>query len=147
MATADSKVRPRLGRSSPQKRGTAGKASARKKPGSKPRKAVAGREDWRRNQRGRAGDRWSYRSNPTRISGRFREFLASELGFLRKAQSLLECIANSMDDSTHPSTGPYYPDVLEVATDLIRRRAADLDELSLDGRILADVPGEPDVVW
>jgi hypothetical protein len=68
----------------------------------------------------------------TRICGQFRQLLYSELGFLRKAQSLLECIANSMDDSTHPSTdpstGPYYPDVLEVALDLIRRRAAKPDE-------------------
>jgi hypothetical protein len=147
MATANSKVKARLSRNRPSKPATGRQASARKKLGIKPRKAGGGRGGRGRNQQGRAGDRRSYRSNPTRISGRFREFLASELGFLRKAQSLLECIANSMDDSTQPSTGPYYPDVLEVASDLIRRRAAELDDLSLHGRLLADTTGEPDVLW
>jgi hypothetical protein len=48
-------------------------------------------------------------------------------------------------DDTHPRTGPYYPDVLEVATDLIRRRAADLDELSLNGRLFDDMTAETEV--
>jgi len=73
-----------------------------------------------------------------RIRGRLREFLQSEQGFLLKAQSLLLCIAKSIDDSSHPSTGPYYPDVVELAADLVKRRANALDDLLLDGRIVAD---------
>jgi hypothetical protein len=51
-----------------------------------------------------------------------------------------------MVDSAHPSAGPYYPDVLEVASDLLSRRAAKLDDLSLDGRPLADMTAETEVV-
>jgi hypothetical protein len=49
-----------------------------------------------------------------------------------------------MDDSTQPSTGPYYPDVLEVASDLLRRRATTLDGLLL-GRLPIDTADEADI--
>lgn len=77
------------------------------------------------------------RSTTGRIRGAFREFLESERGFLSEAQSLLMCIAQSMDDSTHPSSGPYYPDVVGLASNLLGRRAADLDEMLLVGRLSA----------
>jgi hypothetical protein len=35
----------------------------------------------------------------------------------------------AMDDSTHPATGPYYPDVVKLASELLRRRASDFDQL------------------
>ena len=70
-----------------------------------------------------------------RIRGALREFLESEREFLLKAQSLLLCIAQAMGDARHPVTGPYYPDVVELASDLVRRRAVNLDELLLDGRL------------
>jgi hypothetical protein len=70
-----------------------------------------------------------------RIRGRLREFLSAEQGFLLKAESLVLCIAKSMDDSEHPSTGPYYPDVIELVSDLLREKADRIDELLLDGRI------------
>jgi hypothetical protein len=77
------------------------------------------------------------RSTTVRIRGALREFLESERGFLSEAQSLLMCIAQSMDDSTHPSSGPYYPDVVGLASNLLGRRAADLDEMLLVGRLSA----------
>ena len=40
-----------------------------------------------------------------------------------------------MDDSAHPSTGPYYPDVVELASELLKVRARGIDELLLDGRL------------
>jgi hypothetical protein len=141
MATVDSKVTARLGGHRPARRGTGGHSLGRKKSGAKPGKAAGGRGGRGRNQQGRAGDRGG---NAPRIRGRFRQLLYSELGFLRKAQSLLECIANSMDDSTQPSTGPYYPDVLEVASDLLRRRATTLDGLLL-GRLPIDTADEADI--
>jgi len=49
----------------------------------------------------------------TRFRGRLREFLELEQGFLLKMQSLLLCIVQSIDDSAHPSTGPYYPTSLD----------------------------------
>jgi hypothetical protein len=146
MATANPKVSGRLSRSRPLKRETGGQSLKRNKPGVKPRKGAGGRGGRRRNQQGRAGGRASNRGNSSRIRGRCRQLLYSELCFLRKAQSLVECIANSMDDSTHPRTGPYYPDVLEVASDLIRRRAAKLDELLLHGRLPADMTETDDVL-
>jgi hypothetical protein len=83
------------------------------------------------------------RATTVRIRGVLREFLESERGFLSEAQSLLMCIAQSMDDSTHPSTGPYYPDVVGLASNLLGRRAADLDEMLLVGRLFAaTVSGE-----
>ena len=75
-----------------------------------------------------------------RIRGRLREFLSAEQGFLLKAESLLLCIAKSMDDSALPSTGPYYPDAIELVSELLRRRAERIDELLLDGR-LPEMPG------
>jgi hypothetical protein len=80
------------------------------------------------------------RGTPIRIRGRLRQFLESEQGLLLKAESLLLCIAKSMDDSTHPSTGPYYPDVVALASELIKRRALNIDQLLLDGRI-PEIPG------
>ncbi len=50
-------------------------------------------------------------------------------------QSLLLCIVQSIDDSAHPSTGPYYPDVVGLAAELAGRRAATIDELLLAGRL------------
>src|SRR6266404_2013138 len=55
--------------------------------------------------------------NGARIRGHLREFLELEQGFLLKMQSLLLCIVQSIDDSAHPSTGPYYPDVIGLAAE------------------------------
>ena len=67
------------------------------------------------------------------VSGRLRPFLESEREFLVKAQSLLECIAHSIEHTEHPVVGPYYPDVLGLASNLIKQRTRNLDELLLDG--------------
>jgi hypothetical protein len=120
MATLHSTSKRRSGRNRPSKPRTG--ATIRK------RVAMQGRETSGASERGTA----------IRIRGRLREFLQSEQGFLTKTESLLWCIAKSMDDSSHPSTGPYYPDVVELAADLVKRRAVRLDELLLDGRIAAD---------
>jgi hypothetical protein len=73
------------------------------------------------------------RAPALRFRGRLRRFLESEQGFLLKAESLLLCIAKSMDDGAHPITGPYYPDVVTLAAELIKRRAVNIDQLLLDG--------------
>ena len=73
-----------------------------------------------------------------RIQGNLRAFLESEQEALAKTQALLLCIGNSIDTSTHPSRGPYYPGVVELASELIRRRIFNLAEL-LDGRLPAVV--------
>jgi hypothetical protein len=69
------------------------------------------------------------------VPARLRPFLESERDSLEKAQSLLECIAHSMEYAEHPILGPYYPDVARLAANLIKQRAKNLDELLLDGRL------------
>ena len=73
---------------------------------------------------------------PVRLGGALRAFLESERDVLVRAESLLKCIAQAMECA--PATnGPYYPDVIELAADLLKRRAANLDDLLLDGRLPA----------
>jgi hypothetical protein len=69
------------------------------------------------------------------VPARLRPFLESERDSLVRAQSLLECIAHSMDHADHPVFGPYYPDVARLAANLIKQRTKNLDELLLDGRL------------
>lgn len=92
-----------------------------------------------KDRRRRNGSRADSHGTALRIRGRLRKFLSSEQGFLLKTQSLLLCIAKSMDDESHPSTGPYYPDVVELASELVRQRVKNIDQLLLDGR-LSDLP-------
>jgi hypothetical protein len=73
---------------------------------------------------------------PVRLGGALRAFLESERDALVRADSLLKCIAQAMECAS-AATGPYYPDVIEVAVDLLKRRAANLDDLLLDGRLPA----------
>jgi hypothetical protein len=117
MATTHSKAKARLRRNR-RSGSTAGAPSRRRLA-----KQVQGKS--------KASDRGS----TTRIRGQLREFLSAEQGFLLRAESLLLCIAKSMDDSEHPSTGPYYPDVIELVSELLRQKADRIDELLLDGRL------------
>jgi hypothetical protein len=40
-----------------------------------------------------------------------------------------------MEYAEHPVLGPYYPDVARLASDLIKQRTKNLDELLLNGRL------------
>jgi hypothetical protein len=73
------------------------------------------------------------------IPAPLRVFLGSERDALIKAQSLLVCIAQAME-VRHGAKGPYYPDVIGLAADILRQRVVNLDELLLDGLVPAD-PG------
>lgn len=73
---------------------------------------------------------------PLRLRGALRAFLESERDVLVRANSLLKCIAQAMECAP-VATGPFYPDVLELATELLERGVANLDELLLDGRLPA----------
>jgi len=68
------------------------------------------------------------------IPVRLRAFLESERDILVKTQSLLLCIAQAMHVE-HLPAGPYYPDVVGLAGDLLNGRVLNLDELLLDGRL------------
>ncbi len=69
-----------------------------------------------------------------RLRGSLKAFLESERDAIATADSLLKCIAQAMECGLGPS-GPYYPDVIGLAVNLLKRRAANLDELLLDGRV------------
>jgi len=71
-----------------------------------------------------------------RVRGALLAFLESERDVLVKTQSLLVCIAQAMHVE-HPPAGPYYPDVVGLAQDLLKSRVFNLDELLLDGRLPA----------
>jgi hypothetical protein len=73
-----------------------------------------------------------------RIEGDLRAFLASEQEALARTQALLLCIARSIETSRETFDGPYYPGVVELASELVRRRIFNLAEL-LDDRLPAVV--------
>ena len=71
---------------------------------------------------------------PIRIPAPLRVFLGSERDAVIKVQSLLVCIGQAMEFQ-HVATGPYYPDIVGLAADILRQRVVNLDELLLDGLV------------
>ena len=55
---------------------------------------------------------------------------------LSKAESLLGCLAISLEHETDPATAPYYPDMAGLVRDLLRRSIDRLDSLNLQKRLL-----------
>lgn len=75
----------------------------------------------------------SERGPRIRVRGRLQEMIRAELFNLEKAEAVLRCLALSMD-SMSLGEAPYYPNVVEVAGDLVKRSIVDLDVL-YDGYI------------
>jgi hypothetical protein len=75
-----------------------------------------------------------------RIAARLRVFLGSERDAVIKVQSLLVCIGQAMEFE-HPARGPYYPDIVGLAADILRKRVVNLDELLLDGVVPEESAG------
>jgi hypothetical protein len=73
-------------------------------------------------------------AQPSREAGILRDAIETERGSLTKAESLLDCLAISMeyDDCSGRGDGPHYPDVAHVACDLIRRTIDGLDSVTLE---------------
>jgi hypothetical protein len=133
MASAHSTSRTRAGGQRPK--GTHGRhrPAAPRSPFEKQHNAANGSHSQRSDQDGIT--QTPGRQPETPVPDRLRPFLESERDSLVKAQSLLECIAHSMEHAEHPVLGPYYPDVAQLASDMIRQRIRNLDELLLDGRL------------
>jgi hypothetical protein len=64
------------------------------------------------------------------------EAIEIERGNLSKAESVLGCLAISMEYETDSVNGPYYPDVAEVAREMVRQSINGLDSLVLQQRLL-----------
>jgi hypothetical protein len=69
-----------------------------------------------------------------RVRGRLQDMIRAEMFNLEKAASILRCLELSMDTRSVDRKRPYYPDVVEVAGDLIERSLPNLDVL-YDGYI------------
>jgi hypothetical protein len=67
-----------------------------------------------------------------RIEPALRAFLESEQQTLMQVESLVVCAKKAMELEPGP-WGAYYPDVLGLAADVLRRRVVNLDVLLLDG--------------
>lgn len=81
----------------------------------------------------RQGSQTAERGSRVRVQGRLKELIQAELSNLERAESVLRCLALSMDSmSLGPS--PYFPDVVHVAGDLVERSIVDLNVL-YDGLI------------
>ena len=81
------------------------------------------------------------RGRPIRIAIPLRAFLKLEQRALIQTQSLLVCVLQAMeaDDGNDGDDGPYYPDVLGLAAETLRRRVENFDGLLLDGRLPRDL--------
>ena len=64
------------------------------------------------------------------------EAIEIERGNLSKAESVLGCLAISMEYETDSVDGPYYPDVAQLARELVRKSINGLDSLTLQQRLL-----------
>jgi hypothetical protein len=64
------------------------------------------------------------------------EAIETERGNLAKAESVLGCLAISMEYENDSVNGPYYPDVAQLARELVRRSINGLDSLVLQQRLL-----------
>src|SRR5258708_82372 len=61
--------------------------------------------------------------------------IETERGNLSKAESVLGCLAIAMEYETDSVNGPHYPDVAELARELVRQSINGLDSLVLQQRL------------
>jgi hypothetical protein len=66
------------------------------------------------------------------LPARLHEAIESERDNLAKAESLLGCLAISMECEAQSATAPYYPDVAQIAREMVRRSINGLDSLALE---------------
>jgi hypothetical protein len=73
------------------------------------------------------------------------EAIENERSSLAKAASVLRCLMISLECSEASVDGPYYPDVAEIAYELIAQALNGLDSLTLRNCVLGiDRPSGPD---
>lgn len=64
------------------------------------------------------------------------EAIENERSNLSRAESVLGCLAISMESEPDPVNGPYYPEVAQLARELVRQSINGLDSLTLQKRLL-----------
>ncbi len=75
------------------------------------------------------------------------EAIETERGNLSKAESVLGCLAIAMEYETDSVNGPYYPDVAQLARELVRQSINGLDSLVLQQRLLRNKIKEGPDLW
>ena len=63
------------------------------------------------------------------------EAIEEERGNLSKAESVLGCLAIAMESEADSVDGPYYPEVAELARELVRQSIDGLDSVTLRQRL------------
>ena len=71
-----------------------------------------------------------------RVPAGLHEAIEIQRGHLAKAESVLGCLAISMEYETESADKPYYPDVAELARELVRQSINGLDSLVLQKHLL-----------
>jgi hypothetical protein len=64
------------------------------------------------------------------------ELIESERDNLSKAESLLGCLAIAMEHESDSHPAPYYPDVAQMAREMLRRSINGLDSLTIQRHLL-----------
>jgi hypothetical protein len=62
--------------------------------------------------------------------------IENERGNLSRAEAVLGCLAISMESQPDPVNGPYYPEVAQLARELVRQSINGLDSLALQKLLL-----------
>jgi hypothetical protein len=75
------------------------------------------------------------------------EAIETERGNLTKAESVLGCLAIAMEYEADSVDGPYYPDVAQLARELVRQSINGLDSLVLQKRLLRNKIKEDPDLW
>jgi hypothetical protein len=73
------------------------------------------------------------------VPERLHEAIELERENLSKVEALLACMAASMECQSHPLSGPYYPDVMQIARELVERSINSLDPFILKRHLLNKV--------
>lgn len=74
--------------------------------------------------------------NGLRIPAELHEAIEIQRGHLSRAESVLGCLVNSMEYETNSVNQPYYPDVAELARELVKQSINGLDSLVLQKHLL-----------
>jgi hypothetical protein len=90
----------------------------------------------RGNQRRRRGARAGGREPEIAPAERLHEAIEIERDNLSKAESLLGCVAISMEHGAEYAREPYYPDLVDMARELVRGAINGLDAVSLQKYVL-----------
>jgi len=74
--------------------------------------------------------------NELRIPAQLQEAIEIQRGRLATAESVLGCLVNAMEYETDSLNRPYYPDVAELARELVKQSINGLDSLVLQKHLL-----------